>query len=107
MKERRMFQRYRVNLPVEFVNLKDSSTGAGTMIDISPGGGGMIITKERLEPETPLDMKLIIPETEHVLSASGDVVWSAMVGPNTCRVGIRFEKIDFLSLARLLGLNYY
>lgn len=101
-----MFERFKVDFPVTYTNLKTNEKGWGRMIDISAGGGGMLLN-EYLEPHTPLDLQLHVPDnSEQIINANGTMVWSAMLEPNTCRVGVQFDKIDFLGIARLLKLNY-
>ena len=105
MVERRMFERFKVDFPVTYINLKTNEKGWGRMIDISAGGGGMILN-EYLQPLTPLDLQLQVPDSTETIYANGNMVWSTMIEPNVCRAGVEFDKIDFLGIARLLKLNY-
>jgi len=102
MEERRMFERFKVAFPVKFTNLKTNKEGNGKIIDISAGGGGMIITKHQIEPETALKLELQIPDTKNTVVASGKVVWIHEISTDTYRMGVQFDKIDFLSLSRVL-----
>ena len=106
MKERRYFERFNVDFPVTFVDLKRNKEGAGKMINISAGGGGMIITSDELEPNTPLEMSLHLPNNRDPIFATGTVAWTSPIEPKGCRVGVQFEKVDFLDIAQALNLNY-
>ncbi len=105
MKERRMFERFKVDLPVKFLDLNTKKEGAGKIIDISPSGGGMIVTTEPIGSSTPLEMQFLIPDNKGPLTANGKVVWSRTIEPNICMVGIQFEKLDFMGIARVLRLH--
>jgi len=102
MKERRLFQRFKVNFPVNFSELQSNKQGDGNMIDISAGGGGMIVTHLNLSPETFLQLHLEIPDKLEPLHVKAKVVWTAQVGADAYRIGVQFENVDFIGLSRAL-----
>ncbi len=102
MKERRLFQRFKVDFPVTYTDLQNNKEGTGKMIDISAGGGGMIITQNKIEPSTDLEMHLEIPDNLEPLHMRGKVVWSMQTGVDSYRIGIQFEGVDFFGLSRAL-----
>jgi len=102
MKERRLFQRFKVDFPVKYTDLLNKREGSGKMIDISAGGGGMIITQNKVEPSTDLEVHLEIPDNLEPLHVKGKVVWSMQIGADAYRIGIQFEGVDFFGLSRAL-----
>ena len=102
MQDRRMFERFQVDFPVKFLDLNNSKEGMGRMINISAGGGGMIITEEQLEPTTPLEMWFPMLENKDPFHTNGKVVWSDMLEPDVYRVGVKFDKVDFAGVGRVL-----
>ena len=105
MEERRMFQRFNVEFSVKFLNLNSNREGTGKIINISAGGGGMIVTKEHLSPSTPLEMQLCIPDDKDPLHANGKVIWSKMIEPSVYMAGVQFDKVDFMGIARALRIH--
>lgn len=105
MEERRMFARFNVEFPVKFLDLNTNRAGTGKIINISAGGGGMIITAKDLPPFTPLEMQFCIPDNKDPLCANGKVIWSKMIKPDVYMAGIQFDKVDFMGIARALRLR--
>ena len=107
MEERRMFARFNVEFPVKFLDLNTNKEGTGKVINISAGGGGMIATKEDLQPSTPLEMQFFIPDDKDPLRASGKVIWSKLTEPDVYTAGVQFNKVDFMGIARALRLHNF
>lgn len=105
MQERRVFERFNVEFPVKFLNLNSNREGTGKIINISAGGGGMIVTKEDLQPSTPLEMEFLIPDNKNPLCANGKIIWSKIVKPDAYMAGVQFDKVDFMGIARALRLR--
>lgn len=102
MQDRRMFERFNVNFPVKFVVLDSSKEGMGRIVDISASGGGLIVTKEQLQPPASLEIWLEIPDNKEPFHTTGKVVWSSMIEPETYRVGVQFDQLDLMGLSRVL-----
>lgn len=106
MQERRVFQRFDVEVPVEFHSLDEKKIeGKGKIINISAGGGGMIVTTKYLLPGTSLEMVLIIPDGKDPLTADGKVIWLKAMEPTLFLAGVQFDKVDFMGIARALRLR--
>ncbi len=105
MEERRMFERFNVDFPVKYLDLNTNREGTGKIINISAGGGGMIVTKERLSPSTLLEMQLCIPDDKDPLRANGKVIWSKIIKPDVYMAGVQFDKVDFMGVARALRMH--
>ena len=106
MEERRMFQRFNIEIPVEFRSLDDKKIeGKGKIINISAGGGGMIVTTKYLLPGESLEMQLFIPDDKNPLDANGKVIWLKIMEPTVFLAGVQFDKVDFMGIARALRLH--
>ena len=106
MQERRMFQRFNMEIPVEFHSLDEKKIeGKGKIINISAEGGGMVVTTEYLLPATPLEMQLIIPDNKAPLTVNAKVIWLKAMEPTLFLAGVQFDKVDFMGMARALRLH--
>jgi hypothetical protein len=106
MKERRMFERFNIEIPVKFRSLDDKKIeGKGKIINISAGGGGMIVTIKYLLPGTPLEMQILIPDDNAPLNANAKVIWLKAMEPTLFLAGVQFDKVDFMGIARALRLH--
>lgn len=105
MEERRIFARFNIEFPVKILDLNTNKAGAGKIINISAGGGGMIVTKEHLSPSTPLEMQFCIPDDKDPLYANGKVIWSELTEPDVYMAGVQFDKVDFMGIARALRIH--
>lgn len=106
MQERRMFQRFNIEIPVTFRSLDDKKIeGSGKLINISAGGGGMIVTIKYLLPGTPLEMQILIPDDKAPLNANAKVIWLKAMEPTLFLAGVHFDKVDFMGIARALRLH--
>ena len=105
MQERRMFQRFNIEIPVKFRSLSNNIEGSGKIINISAGGGGMIVTIKYLLPGTPLEMQILIPDNNAPLNANAKVIWLKAMEPTLFLAGVQFDKVDFMGIARALRLH--
>lgn len=106
MQERRIFQRFNIEIPVTFHGVDDKKLeGSGKMINISAGGGGMIVTTKYLLPQTPLEMQLLFPDGKAPLNANAKVIWLKAMEPTLFLAGVQFDKVDFMGIARALRLH--
>lgn len=102
MEEKRTFERFKIDFPVRFLNVSANKEGRGKIIDISAGGGGMLVTKTVLESGVSLEMWLHIHDNQDPFHARGEVVWCRKVEPGVYRVGVKFDSVDFMSISRVL-----
>lgn len=101
MEDRRIFQRFSIGFPLRFLDMKNSREGNGESRDISAKGIGLMANVE-LQPKTPLEIWLSIPDKGEPLYTRGEVVWSKPEGADEYRVGVNLEKADLMSLSRIL-----
>ncbi len=66
--------------------------------DISAAGIGMV-TERRVEPRTPLEMWLPIPDKGETYYTRGEVAWLQQLEPDRYRVGVRLSRIDLMGMA--------
>ena len=79
--------------------------GKGKIINISAGGGGMIVTTKYLLPDTPLEIQLLFPDGKDPLIANAKVIWLKAIEPTLFLAGVQFDKVDFMGIARALRLH--
>ena len=104
MEDRRIFQRFPVNMPMSFLDLNSGMECQACAQDVSAKGLGLVVDQE-MEAKTPLEMWLKIPDRGEPLYLRGEVVWSRMQGNNEYRTGISLEKADLVGLSRVLRLD--
>jgi len=102
-KDRRVYERFRVNLPVKFIEIFTNLEGKGRTIDISAGGIGLF-TEEDIKPERHIELWIDVPDKGEPLYAKGKIVWVQMLSPNNFAVGIELEKTDFIGVSRVLWI---
>jgi len=105
MQEQRLFKRYKVRIPFRFMETGKNKEGVGEITDISASGAGMIVTCEKLQLLSRLEMWLEIPNSPEPLQASGRVEWLKNVAPGIFRIGIRFDKVDFMAISRVFKIG--
>lgn len=99
--DKRIFARFMVNYPLQFLNLGTNKEGDGETMDVSAKGIG-VTTAEALSPQSQVEMWLKIPDKGQPFYTRGEVVWSKMVGPFNYRSGITLEKADLMGMSRIL-----
>ena len=104
MIERRMFERFKIDLPVRFLCKESNKEEKGRIIDISAGGVGLILTTEEVGAGMHLERWIDITEDKTPLYLTGVVVWSEKIEPQLFRVGVQFDKVDFMSMWRILNI---
>jgi hypothetical protein len=104
MEDRRIFQRFPVNLPMSFLDLNSGMECQARAFDVSAKGLGLVADLEMNE-KTPLEMWLKIPDKGEPLYLRGEVVWSKMQGSNEYKAGISLERADLIGLSRVLRLD--
>lgn len=101
MEDRRIFARLAAKFPLKYLEPKSGKEGQAQTQDISAKGIGLV-TNEELNPQTPLEMWLEIPDKGEPLYTRGEVVWSKPRDVNEYRIGVNLEKADLMGLSRVL-----
>lgn len=99
--DRRVFARFHVEFPVKILEPGGSREGSGWAVDVGARGIGFL-TNQSLALKQPVDMWLEIPDDHDPLYARGKVAWSEPLGGAEYRVGVNFDRVDFMGLGRTL-----
>jgi len=102
-KDRRMFERFSVEFPLEYSNFSLIKKGLAQTVDISANGIGLVTNRD-LPKDILLDIWLNVPDNGEPLYTRGEVVWSSMLEDNKYMVGVKLEKPNFMGFARVLRL---
>lgn len=101
MEDRRIFQRFNIRFPVRLLDLNTGHEINAETSDISAKGLG-VWSKDALNPNTPLEAWLKIPDKGEPLYTRGNVVWSKPEGNGEYRLGIDLESADLMGISRIL-----
>lgn len=104
MEDRRIFQRFKVQYPLRFLEAESGREGIANTRDISARGIGLI-TREQLTAPTALEMWLRVPDKGEPLYTRGKVAWSKPLSENEYQVGINLERPDLMDMARVLRVR--
>ena len=100
--DRRIFGRVPTMVPVRLLVSGRDKECHGQTVDISANGIG-VVSKEKLPPQTPLELWLDLPDNRGPFYTRGEVVWSKpLTKIDEQRSGIRLEKAELMGLAPLL-----
>ena len=100
--DRRIFARIPMPLSIRLLAAGQDKESMAQTVDISANGIGLL-TKDKLFPQTSLEMWLELPESQSPFYTRGEVVWSR---PSTevtkYRCGVHLEKAELMGLAPIL-----
>lgn len=105
MRDKRTFERLKIEFPVRFLDVNARKEGCGKMMDISASGIGMLVTQTVLRSGASLEMWLHLPDNQNPFYTRGEVVWCKEVEPGVYRVGVKFDSVDFMSVSRVLRVH--
>ncbi len=95
--ERRIFDRFEANLFIEIQQSSGQKHGSAQCWDISAIGVGLL-TEEKLMPNTNLQIRLSIADSNASYRGLAKVVWSIQIQPGKWRCGLEFEQVDFMGI---------
>jgi len=99
--DKRIFQRIPLKIAMRFLNTITNKWNLVHTEDISAGGIGLVSDRE-VEPRTPLEMWLPIPNRGESYYTKGEVAWSRQVEPDKYRVGVRLNQIDLMGMSTFI-----
>lgn len=102
-KDRRMFARFLVKMPLRYLNVASEREGEGQLHDIGANGTGLL-TNQKLYPSVLLDIWLLVPDNGDPLYIRGEAVWVKRVAFHKYRVGIKLEKPELMRVSRVLNI---
>ncbi len=100
-KDRRVFERFDVRLPVKFIDLNQNREGTAYTHDVC-AKGLCLVTSQQVIPFTPMELWLDMPDRGEPLYTRGEVVWSRPLPTGAYRVGINLERADLMGMSRVL-----
>lgn len=100
MSDHRIFERFKKEFSARFIGL-DGKERQSQTFDISAKGLGLF-TADKVEPHTPLEIWLNVPNSTDPLYTRGQVVWSNPEGTSGYRLGVELERANFMGMSRLL-----
>ncbi|MFA4993332.1 MAG: PilZ domain-containing protein [Candidatus Omnitrophota bacterium] len=101
MEDRRIFERFEKCLGLSFLNLYSGTEGQAQTRDLS-AKGIRLVADQKLEPQTPLEMWLKVPDKGEPLYLRGEVVWSRLEEADKYHCGVNLEKADLMGISRVL-----
>ncbi len=94
MQERRKSERITYELVVGY-NTFDTEEFIETRSRDLSGGGICLVTRDRLDPGTVIELSFIIPGTREPIAVSGVVIWNESQDEgDKYLIGVKFTKID-------------
>jgi Tfp pilus assembly protein PilZ len=100
-KDRRMFARFAVELPVGYTEQNQNRKNEAQTRDIS-AQGICFVTEQKLPAGTSLDIQLRLPDTKDSLFTKGRVAWIEKVGPQEYRAGVDLERPELMGISLVL-----
>ena len=101
MDDRRIFRRIQAFFPLRIYDIMERREASGHVINLSAKGVGLVVDQP-LKPDTALDMWLGIPDGHEPLYLQGRVAWQEPQGYDQYRVGVKFNRINFMGVSRAL-----
>ena len=98
--DRRTFERFRLQLPLESPDGNYLQQYHLCAHDISAAGLGVISDRD-LTPGSAIDISFHVPDTNKELPAQGKVIWSRKVN-NSFRVGVALEQTGLMKVSTIL-----
>lgn len=98
--DRRVFERFRVNLPVSLIDLDAAKESTVQTRDVSAKGLG-VVGKEGLSIGDRLELRLNIDDGKEPFFTKGCVVWSLQEETGNYRSGILLDKTELMGMSRI------
>ena len=101
-RDRRIFIRFPIKLPIKFLPMGKQKKSKAETIDISANGIGFI-SKTEMSRNTPLEIWLDAPNRDKPLYFAGKVIWSKIRGVKfqQWRTGVLLKLANLIDLGRL------
>ncbi|MDD5166392.1 MAG: PilZ domain-containing protein [Candidatus Omnitrophica bacterium] len=101
LEDRRMFARLPATVCLGYVNIDSNKEGKCQTRDISANGIGLV-TGKKLRTSTTLDIWLDVPGYSDPFYTRGEVIWVTRVNLSKYHVGVKLEKPELMTIARIL-----
>lgn len=101
MQDRRVFQRFGMDVAVSLLNSYSGEEDSAQTVDVSAKGIGLV-TEAQVAQGAPLELWLRLPDRREPLYTRGTVAWSKPFGLNRYRVGVSLDNADLMGISRLM-----
>ncbi|NQS99625.1 MAG: PilZ domain-containing protein [Candidatus Omnitrophica bacterium] len=98
---RRAFERFEVEFPVEAKQVKEGESSYSQCVDASASGLG-VFTQRPFITNFQVEIWVKIPDGHEPLYGLGRVVWSKQVDEGRWRIGVQLKDINLMGMRRLL-----
>jgi len=98
--DRRIFERFKVTLPVNLVDLDAAKESTVETCDVSAKGIG-VVGKDCLRVGNRLELWLNIDDGNGAFYTKGSVVWSLQQETGKYRSGILLNKAELMGMSRI------
>ena len=99
-RDRRVFERISVRLPVRLIDLINNQEIAADTLDVSAKGLG-IVSNQALNAGDALELWLSMPDRKEPFYTRGSVVWTQPQETGNYRAGICLDRAEFMGMARV------
>lgn len=99
--DRRLFRRFQAQFPLRLLAHQEGLEVIGQVINMSAKGLGLV-ADQPLRPNAFLDLWLKIPDGHEPLYERGRVAWIEPQDMGQYRIGVCFDKVDFMGVGRAL-----
>lgn len=99
--DRRMFSRFSIRFPIQYNNTSNNKYGFAQTHDIS-AGGVCFESQEDVSIGSRLSLEVCDSSGTECLTSQGEVIWKRPLGARKYRVGVKFDAIRLIEVARVL-----
>jgi hypothetical protein len=100
MKDRRYFNRFKVDYPVKFK--KGKKVSSGICKNIGAAGMGLEINTW-IKPESSLEVWILLPNGKAPIHTEGKLIWINELSSQKWRAGLGFKRKKLMEFWRIFG----
>ena len=101
--DKRIFQRTRVQFPIEVIDPQRRAPVNAKCADISAGGIGLV-TEKQIPIGKTVNLSLQLPDTRQSYNVRAKAVWEQEIGKGLWRMGLSFHDIELFKHWRIFKL---
>lgn len=99
--DKRLYERFRVEMPVRFKDYSGQDWQEAVSYDISARGIRLALIKQEIKPQDSLILSLELPGEEGNILCNCRVVWVKPQAQDEREAGLEFNEIRLLNLWRI------
>lgn len=103
--DKRLFERFKANLLVEFSDCATQVSGKALSYDISAAGIRLTSVSQNIKPLERLMLRLDVPDGREVILKVARVVWTRLETLHTLEMGLEFDELNLFNLWRVFDRN--